>query len=146
MPKLERQDWRPDDASQILQDARVVGRAQGSREDNSRFDGLILEVKTVTPNPKYVPPASDLDTAFTEPESFTQLTLYVAYWVSGHFLVELYDEGHEFICETCGEIGIVGKDGPRYGVKGSQDRDPRDQSLPRCDQCLGSPTEAREER
>lgn len=138
MPKLERQDWRPDDASQILQDARVVGRAQGSREDNSRFDGLILEVKTVTPNPKYVPPGfavPDAAAADREPKTVEQLTLYVAYWASGHFLVELYNEGHEFICETCGEIGIVGKDGPRYGVKGSQDRDPRDQSLPRCDQC-----------
>lgn len=47
MPKLERQPWRAQDAVNILQHARIVGRAQGSAADGGRFDGLIIEVDPV---------------------------------------------------------------------------------------------------
>lgn len=135
MPKLERQDWRLGDAVDILQDARIVGRAQGSRTDGSRFDGLIIEKVTHTPNPDYVPPASTIDEAFCKEPYTTEVAVYVAFWLSGHFLVEHLEEGHEFTCETCGQVGIVGRNGPRYGLNGGLDRDPRDQSPSRCDGC-----------
>lgn len=134
MPKLERQDWRPGDAVDILQDARIVGRAQGSRADGSRFDGFIIEQRMRKPNPAYVAPDATIAEQ-TEPAEIEEIATYVAFWLSGHFLVEHLEEGHEFTCETCGQAGIVGRNGPRYGLNGGLDRDPRDQSPSRCDGC-----------
>ena len=108
MPKIERQPWRDGDAVTLLNNAIIVGRAQGSHSDGGRFDGLLLHQ-----------PCSD--------------GLYVAYWAKGNFLVEeVPAEGAPFQC-ACGRMGVTGIDGPFYAESGF-DRDPRD-SRCRCTGC-----------
>lgn len=133
MPALERHPWRTGDATDILVNARIVGRCEGINPvDGGRFHGFIIEQPF-----KHVESCPSLEPDDWPPVPAPACTCrpnpqYAAYWHKGEFHVEeIAREGERFICETCGNHGLVGVDGPLYG----RDRDIRQPSTSRCRSC-----------